>query len=123
MWPNSCSTTQAKMRTMKIVLSSAAPAPPRPQALNAIQASSRRKVIWILTSVPPKRPTVMDQSIVPPPDSASKSRLEDEGRAILAGCRPLADFSPLGSTAFLAGHAPSQRAAKEDDVNEQASRH
>src|SRR5208282_2872105 len=64
MWPNSCSTTQRKMRTMKSVLSSAALKPPRPQALKAIQARNRRKVIWILTAVPPKRPTAMPWSIM-----------------------------------------------------------
>ena len=39
--------------------------PPRAQALKAIQARNRRKVIWILTAVPPKRPTVMDQGMAP----------------------------------------------------------
>ena len=52
---------------MNATLSSAARAPPRAQALAAIQARNRKKVIWILTAVPPKRPTVIDQSMVPPP--------------------------------------------------------
>ncbi len=48
---------------MKSVLSSAAREPPRAQALKAIQARNRRKVIWTLTAVPPKRPTVRDQGM------------------------------------------------------------
>src|SRR5271166_940219 len=71
MWPNSCSTTQRKMRTMKRVLSSAALGPPCAQALAAIQTRNRRKVIWILTAVPPKRPTVMDQGMSPFSHSAA----------------------------------------------------
>ena len=51
---------------MKTVLSSAAAGPPLDQALKAIQARNRMKVIWILTAVPPKLPMVIDQRIVPP---------------------------------------------------------
>ena len=51
---------------MNSVLSSAALGPPRAKALAAIQTRNSRKVIWILTAVPPKRPTVIDQGIVLP---------------------------------------------------------
>ena len=67
MWPNSCRTTQANKSTMKTMLSRAAEGPPRAQALNPIQAKNRMKVMWILTSVPPKRPIDIDQGILPPP--------------------------------------------------------
>ncbi len=52
------------MRTMNSVASSAELQPLRAKALKAIQARNRRKVMWILTAVPPKRPTVMDQGIL-----------------------------------------------------------
>src|SRR5208282_2872100 len=94
MWPNSCSTTQRKMRTMKSVLSSAALKPPRPQALKAIQARNRRKVIWILTAVPPKRPTVMDQGIagiLPYRGAPFQSRFRRDGTASAIPATPEPD--------------------------------
>ncbi len=62
-WPNSCSTTQAKMSTMKTTLSRAAATPCWRQALKPIHASRSRKVTWIFTAVSPKRPMVSDQRI------------------------------------------------------------
>ena len=44
MWPNSWRTTQAKIRTMKRMLSRAAGIPPCCQALTPIQARRRKKV-------------------------------------------------------------------------------
>ena len=44
-------------------LSRAAAGPPCCHALKPIQASSSRKVTWIFTAVPPKRPIVRDQRI------------------------------------------------------------
>jgi hypothetical protein len=58
---------------MNNVLSSAAGGPPLDQALKAIQARNRMKVMWILTAVPPKLPMVIDQRIVPPPFAAGHS--------------------------------------------------
>ncbi len=57
---------------MNSVLSSAAVGPPLLQALKAIQARNRMKLIWILTSVPPKLPMVIDQRIVPSPFAANE---------------------------------------------------
>src|SRR5260370_18094251 len=76
------------MRTMNSVLSSAAAAPARAQALKAIQARNSRKVIWILTSVPPKRPMVIDQGMVPPPFVAARHSSANAARAPYRSGKP-----------------------------------